>query len=219
MSYILDALKRADAERERGVVPGLYARQLTSPAAKAARRGRSGVWLALIAVVALAGIAAGLWLRQTPVSAVPRAVVEPTLARPKQPAPLAQPLAPPTAPAASAPAPEPAIAALPAAASTAVALAATPVKPRPLPAPPAKASASPPTVLLLSELSEEIRRQIPALAITGAVYSESPGQRLLLVNNQVLSQGSLVAPELKLEEIGARSSVFSFRGTRFRLTH
>lgn len=91
-----------------------------------------------------------------------------------------------------------------------------------MPLPVAKASASqaaPAAVPLLSELSEDIRRQIPPLAITGAVYSENPGQRLLLVNKQVLTQGSLVAPEVSLEEIRAQSSVFSFRGTRFRVAH
>jgi general secretion pathway protein B len=72
---------------------------------------------------------------------------------------------------------------------------------------------------LLADLSEDIRRQIPALNISGTVYSENPGQRLLLVNNLVLNQGSQAAPEIKLEEIGAKSSIFSFRGTRFRLAH
>jgi general secretion pathway protein B len=86
----------------------------------------------------------------------------------------------------------------------------------------AKASAAPvaaPTVPLLSELPEDIRRQVPALTITGAVYSETPGQRLLLVNNQVLAEGSVITPELILEEIRAKSSIFNFRGTRFRLAH
>jgi general secretion pathway protein B len=72
---------------------------------------------------------------------------------------------------------------------------------------------------LLSELPEEIRRQISALAISGAVYSEYPGQRMLLVNGQVLKQGSAAGPDLTLEEIRASSSVFNFRGTRFRVTH
>jgi general secretion pathway protein B len=77
----------------------------------------------------------------------------------------------------------------------------------------------PAAVPLLSELSEDIRRQIPALLITGAVYSNNPEQRLLLVNNQPLTQASLAAPEVKLEEIGEKSSVFSFRGMRFRVVH
>ena len=74
-------------------------------------------------------------------------------------------------------------------------------------------------VPLLGDLPQELRRLIPPLSITGVVYSENPGQRLLLVNNLVLPQGSLVAPEVNLDEIQPKSSVFSFRGTRFRVGH
>ena len=45
------------------------------------------------------------------------------------------------------------------------------------------------------------------------------GQRVLLVNQQVLTQGSQAVPDVKLEEIRPHSSVFSFQGTRFRLAH
>lgn len=85
---------------------------------------------------------------------------------------------------------------------------------------PVAVSAPAPAVIpLLSELPEDTRRQIPALAITGAVYSEFPGQRMLLVNAQVLKQGSLVGADLTLEEIHPSSSVFNFRGIRFRVAH
>lgn len=72
---------------------------------------------------------------------------------------------------------------------------------------------------LLGSLPEETRRQIPALAITGAVYSDNPSQRLLLVNGQVLPQGGAIAPDLTVEEIRGRSAIFSFRGTRFQVAH
>ena len=88
-----------------------------------------------------------------------------------------------------------------------------------MPAAPAPAPAASANAPLLGELSDDLRRQIPALAITGVVYSANAGQRLLLVNSLVLTQGSLVAPELSLEEIQPKSSVFSFRGTRFRVAH
>ena len=84
------------------------------------------------------------------------------------------------------------------------------------PPPPAAASADLP---LLSELPDNIRRQIPAMAINGVVYSDNPGQRVLLVNQQVLTQGRQAVPDVKLEEIRPHSSVFSFQGTRFRLAH
>ena len=97
--------------------------------------------------------------------------------------------------------------------AVAVAVAVTPV---PQASGPQAASAS---VAQLGELPEALRRQIPALSITGVVYSANPAQRLLVVNNQVLTQGSVAAPEVNLEEIQPKSSVFSFRGTRFRVAH
>lgn len=230
MSYILDALKRADAERERGAVPGLYARQLTHATAKTAPNALKRLWLAGAVVVALGVMAAGLWLWRAPAPALRQAAVEPALTEPKPPAPLTPALAlpavaAPAPPAEATPAPQPVVPLPTPVASAAPAV--TPIAPttpaalpKPSPLPVAKASAATPAAVApLGELPEELRRQIPPLLITGAVYSESPGQRLLLVNNQVLAQGSLAAPEVNLEEIGAKSSIFSFRGTRFRLTH
>lgn len=230
MSYILDALKRADAERERGAVPGLYARQLTHATAKTAPNALKRLWLAGAVVVALGVMAAGLWLWRAPAAALRQAAVEPALTEPRPPAPVTQAVAlpavaAPAPPAEAAPAPQPVV---PLQTPVATAAPAVPLiaptrpaaLPKPSPLPVAKASAATPAaVALLGELPEEIRRQIPPLTITGAVYSESPGQRLLLVNNQVLTQGSLAAVDVNLEEIGAKSSIFSFRGTRFRLAH
>jgi general secretion pathway protein B len=72
---------------------------------------------------------------------------------------------------------------------------------------------------LLSELPADVRGQIPAITIQGSVYSETPNQRLLLANGQVLGQGANLAPDLMVLEIGKGQSEFSFRGTRFRLAH
>lgn len=233
MSYILDALKRADAERERGAVPGLHARQVTTPALPAPN-AHTRLWLASITALVLGAAVVGWWIWQTPVDAVRVAAVPPAPVKPTVSVPLVQPL---TTAAPAAPTLQPVVAALPAVASSSpkpkpeqkaepkpepkpVAKAAKPdASAAPAPMPLAKASATPAAVPLLSELPEEIRRQIPALTITGAVYSDNPAQRLLLVNNQVLTQGSLAAPDVTLEEIRVRSSVFSFRETRFRLTH
>jgi len=89
------------------------------------------------------------------------------------------------------------------------------VKPTSTATPAATAAPAP----LLSELPVDIRGQIPALAVNGSVYSDNPSQRLLLINGQVLPQGSQVAPDVTLVEIRHGSSEFSFRGTRFRLAH
>jgi general secretion pathway protein B len=242
MSYILDALKRADAERERGTVPGLRAQ--TVPGVTPESHGAHAslrAWPVIVTGIALAVavIAAGAWVwrslagsERAPVvvAAAPTVPALPAApALPPQPAPVATPApaahnavsqaAPvaPTVPAASPavrpkPRPEPPLSTKPRSASTEVA----PVKPSP-----AASAASPalPFAPLLSELPEEIRRQIPALTITGAVASENPAQRLLLINGQVLPQGAAAAPEVLIEEIRARSSTFKFRGSRFRVTY
>jgi general secretion pathway protein B len=228
MSYILDALKRADAERERGAVPGLQSRHAAMPAAKAGCHPQNRLWLAA-AALALGGTAAGLWLWQQPSGTERLAAVEPAVATPP---PLAQPVLPPprpapalppaeTAPRVAASSPPAVVRAAPRPVPAASAVAVQP-PPRPRPEPVARTAptpAAPTAVRLLSDLPEDLRRQIPPLAITGTVYSANPDKRLLLVNNQVLSQGSLAAPGLTLEEIQAKSSVFSFRGTRFRVAH
>ena len=213
MSYILDALKRADAERERGVVPGLYARQLTSAGATTPTPGSKLILIAGGTALLLGAMAVALWLGRAAPDSSPRVVPTPApVVRPPEVVATVQSPVQQPAPAIAAtppPAPAPAVAAIPA--TTA------PASPTP------KATASAPPVPaaapLLAELSDDIRRQIPALTITGAVYSDNPGQRLLLVNNQVLPQGSLAAPEVTLEVIGTKSSTFSFRGNRFRLQH
>lgn len=238
MSYILDALKRAEAQRERGHVPGLHS-QSTPLSTAPARTTRPPLWsLALIAV--LGGGLVAMLLRP---SASPQAPSAPMAEKQEKPAathlnaeatvsapvqtiastattttvtepPVRQPqikAAPvPIAPAASATRPaavKPATVAAPAQAVQA-ASAATPAAVVPVP-PPAP----------VMELTEELRRQLPALQITGTIYSDNPTQRLLLVNGLVLPQNSALSPELVLEEIGPRSSIFKFRGNRFKVNH
>ena len=75
MSYILDALRRADAERQRGQVPGLDARPmagvLTEPRPHALGDGRRLAGLALLLAALALAAAAGWWWRSTPGQAAP----------------------------------------------------------------------------------------------------------------------------------------------------
>lgn len=214
MSYILDALNRADAERERGSVPGLHARQTYVQPSKGSNV-QSRLWIALVAALTIAGIASGMWLWRTPVATTPptvavaAVVAAPAPTAPATPAPAAPVAAPPVTTPVAKPAKHPAAPTKPPKATP---------KPTAIEKEVVTANAAA-SIPLLSELSSGVRSQIPPLKITGAVYSKNPGQRLLLVNNQVLNQGHLAAPEVTLEEIRPNSSVFSFRGTRFRLAH
>lgn len=228
MSYILDALQRADAERARGGVPTLHDRPPTTPPLHTRFGGQQRVGLALATTVLVVGLgAAGGWLLSATPSPAPAESITPLplpaavsalpATQPKPPA--STPQAPPATPRATASASALALAAVPATTAppktktmetVKVAAASTP------PASPATKTALPP---LLAELPEATRLQIPSLAITGAVYSENPAQRLLLVNGLVLGQGSQVAPDLTVVEIRANRSEFDFRGTRFRMAH
>lgn len=235
MSYILDALKRADAERERGAAPGLHTRHQVPAGSPGAPGAMRNLGLALAAGVVLVMLALYIWVLPAPDPAPAAALAPAAVTAPDAPAP--------------APAPAPVVAAVPpaaiSAAASAPAVSADAAEVRVLPPPAAKAftapssrpgrpdkaassvpvpapvtqAAAPAAVPLLAELPQELRSQIPKITITGSVYSNSPAQRLLLINNLVLSQGGQVAPDLTVEEIQPRSSVFSFKGTRFRVTH
>jgi general secretion pathway protein B len=70
---------------------------------------------------------------------------------------------------------------------------------------------------MLHELPKNVQQQIPPITINGVISSESNSEQLLLINNQVLGVGNLVAPDIRLEEISNASVVFSFKSQRFRV--
>jgi general secretion pathway protein B len=71
----------------------------------------------------------------------------------------------------------------------------------------------------LNELPDDLQREVPAMAISGSVYSPQPASRMLIVNGQVFREGSTLAAGLRLEQIGPKSAVFSVRGQRFELPY
>ncbi len=234
MSYILDALKKADAERERSAVPGLHAHPQDDPAGRERREG-SLPWpvIAVATIVLLGGALAWLLLSDRGVRTPPLTAQAPVM--PEQapmPAPTSTPTpavaqvtpppAPPPTPPAAAPAPAP-VALPPAAAAPAPATRVAPTLPPPKPAPPPAAPkpAAPPTprVPSLNELPADVRASLPQLAISGAVFSPTPSARMLFINGQVLREGQAVADGVTVEAIGAAASVLSARGQRFEIKH
>ena len=222
MSYILDALKRADAERERGAAPGLHTRHQVVTGSQAGSNTRRNIGLALAAGLVLLMLGLLFWVlptpEQAPAAPAPMAPAAMTASNMTVPAPAPVPV--PEAPLAKVtPMATPGTAKVAVSpASKTVTAATTTSAPASTPAsvaPPALPAAAP----LLGELAQELRGQIPKITITGSVYSDSPVQRLLLVNNLVLAQGGQLSPDLSLEEIQPRSSVFNFKGTRFRVMH
>ena len=227
MSYILEALRRSQAERERGQVPGLHAQAATNAAPAAPRAGVAVPGLVLaaaLAVVALLGLGVWLWRsaapalpQAAPVSAVVPALVAvplpavvsapPVLVAPQVPAPAVLPLvvsAPMAAPmAAPTAAPAPAVltpnvqASVAAPSAPAVAVAA--------------ASRAQPRVLRLAELAPEQRRDLPPLVMGGSIWSESALGRFVIVNGQVVREGEAAAPGVMVERIGPKAVLLRWR--------
>ncbi|MGM9479965.1 general secretion pathway protein GspB [Roseateles sp. NT4] len=215
MSYILDALRRAEAdrERERGQVPGLHTQPQPVDDARGAAQRRWLPW-AGAGLLLLAGIGAGSWWASGQRDA---AAQLPSL--PPAPAPqIAAAPAPAPAPAASAVLPQPAASTSPylppAPPPVAMAPATAPVvaaKPAATPAPAAEAP-----IPRLAELPESTRRELPKLAISGSVYSDNPASRFVMINGEVMREGATLGPDLVLEQIGPRELVLRFKGQRFR---
>src|SRR5450830_1551368 len=210
MSYILEALKKSQAERQLGELPSIHAPQLPLHHAHGVADNRHlPVWLALGAAV-LAVLAALLWWRpwQQPAPAavlapVPVPVPAPVVVAP---APVPAPLAPAQAPAPVKAAPMPV--------------------PEPKPQPAAKAEAAAPAsapsedvIPGLRDLPEPIRQQIPPIVLGGYIYSKNPEDRLLLIDKVLRHEGEELAPGLVLEKLQPKAAIFNFKGYRYKMQY
>lgn len=221
MSYILDALQRADAERERGHVPGLNSQRVPPASRKPVQVRRWHPWHVALAVASgLCVILALWWWQPSSTEPTPSLPVQPTApAVSEAPAPV-QAVAPPepVLPILAPPPPEPTASArtapsvskarAPTASATAADAAATPA--------PAEAAPTAP-VRSFAELSPEARAQLPAVNVSGATYSKDAAVRMLIVNGKVVQEGQEIAPGLKLETIGQRSAVLNHQGLRYSI--
>jgi general secretion pathway protein B len=242
MSYILDALRRADAERARGAVPDLHAQPLGFPPSPP----RAARWRWPIAAVVALVLAAGTlgWLLASfapgagetklasPQVALPPALPAasatpapalappPSSGAPLTPAsPPAQPQPPVVATALPLPATPASVTrpAVHARASHSAPRASTPAARTAAAAASASASASAPRVWRVGELPEDIRRDLPALRIGGSIGSADPANRLLIVDGQLLREGDEAAPGVHIREIRLKSAVVEFRSHRIEL--
>jgi general secretion pathway protein B len=211
---ILDALRRADAERERGSVPGLHA-QPVAPLSVDRTSRRPALrwhWIAIgalaVVVVALAWLIAGRDAPR-PASAEP---APPIAAAPVPPARPAQPMPEqarqPVAEAAPWPQPEQRNALAPAAPS---------VRPDAKASPSAAPAQSP--IYARDQLPEAIRAALPPLTFGGSMYSSNPANRTLVVNGGLYRENDQLTADLALEQIMQKAAVFRFRGYRFEVPY
>jgi general secretion pathway protein B len=223
MSYILDALRRADAERERGGVPGLHTQpaptESDDDAGTRTRGLRPWHWV----VIGLAGGLAVAVALQWPSSEAP------AIQAPPPPPPMSPPTSPPIVPpitAAPPPAPLPATVAPPPTAPPATPVEIAPMRAMPKPAPatasaaapaPIAAATAPTRVASLAELPADARRSLPPLAFGGSIYSNTPANRLLIVNGQLMHEGDSLGPGVTLEQIKPKAAVLTIGGQRYEI--
>jgi general secretion pathway protein B len=222
VSLILEALRKADAERERGSVPSLHSQPVVTPSAGTLPRPKVvPTWLWIAIGVALGLVAAATWVMTGRNAPAPLAAT--TNLPPAQPITFGA--TPSRQSAASAP---PSIAA----ASTDAQTVAEPApwrqpEERKAPRPDAKGDTRvvtlgnvPPAetpVYSREQLPSEIRAALPQFAIGGNVYSADRTARSLIVNGQLYREKDRLTQELSLEEIKLRAAIFSFRGYRFEV--
>ena len=240
MSYILDALRKSDQQRQRGAAPTLHAGQATAVAPKQPALLAYGL---LAAVLVGAGMVIG-WLRPwqaeqaAPAATQSEASVRQSVpARPEiatAPAPALTP-APVAAPA-LAPVPAPAAVPVPAPASVksqssasvgteapgkpqdevaAVSSKATAVPQQP-PGTAAADSATAQNVISMAELPLALQQELPPMTISFHAYSGNRRDRLVGIDNRMLREGDDVAPGLKLEQITPEGLILGYKGYSFR---
>jgi len=250
MSYILDALKKAEQERAIGHVPGIGSQH-----EPAARRG-VGRWMWVLLVVLLINAAllvALLWPKNAPDSPavdVAERPAPPVVAHQSR----SMPPVPVTAPPAAAPVAVPALAQQPVPPEQVTARA-------PQPAVPPVAALRPLPPLPEPERSDEVgtvtgaaadfgnhvsKRQSDAVSPAAAsrynnlpvwpqisgqllselngtlhldvhVFSETPGERFVLINMRKYRQGERLQEGPVVDDITPDSVILSFRGQRFRM--
>lgn len=233
MSYILDALRKAEAERRMGSTPDAPAAPLFHDAQTGRGSGwRGSRWLRVLLAAAGGALAAAAWLQwdswtsmNTPINTQANAPASPVTAVAS-----ARRAEPPAAPAAV-PEPEPASepAPVPAAAVT-MHEPPPPIVEAPGPAAPAARSRTAPArnaaksddkpasapIATLRELPAEIQRQIPPLSISGYIYAANPADRSVLINRKLLREGDEVTPGLTLEKLLPNGLVLNYKGYRYR---
>ncbi len=218
MSYILEALKKAQSERQLGTLPSIHAPALRDLDGTAAAAVKRPLWLALglmtlVAVALLVLMWRQSWQNASAVRPAPPSV------------PVTMPAPLPAAARASAAAPIKA-----ALRTRAAALAPVPALKQPEPAaqvlsaPPPQTRPAPASVVedavpSLRELPETLQRQIPPLAIGGYIYSKNPADRLLLIDNVLRHEGEELGPGLTLETLQPKSAVFNYKGYRYRVLY
>ncbi len=235
MSYILDALKKSEQQREIGHVPGISS--VHENTAKPVTRN----WLWLIVTVLLlnAGLLVLLfWPESEPESesatlSAPvrepaqvqqhRPAAAPLVSQPppvEKPAPRVPQIAD-IAPLPESPAPDTVkaeIAAKTVVQEAVMAAAASPAQPQVVHTPRPPVKAAPPALPVWPQIPTNLFQQLSGnLRLDVHVFSDQPQKRFVLINMKKYKQGEKLQEGPQLDEITPEGVILSFRGQRFRV--
>ncbi len=192
MSYILDALRKSDQERQRDCAPALRSVHAQFNSSRQQRTARLR-WLWVAALV-LAGIGVGAWLGGGGVGGWFTAPPEDSLAA------IAGRVHPVSGTAVAA-----------VAQSELSALTAT------APAQPVAEPKAPATLLEIWQLSEAEQRFLHELKVSLHIYSSEPLQRTVIINGFRVREGQPLGQDLSLVEITADGIIVDFQNQRVHL--
>lgn len=211
MSYILEALKKAEAQRGQGQVPGIHDQHMAPEFSGAASPGGQSLLIWIIMAMGLMMIGLLVWALWQPESPATQPMVVVREAAPVAKVAPAAPVVALTHATANAP---------PMAAPQAPALPSRYERKahnEDLQAPPpaeAKRTAQP-EADELPDLPEAMKPQLPKLAFGGAMHSDTPANRMLIVNGQLLHEGDAISNDLTLERIQLKQATFRYKGYRY----
>jgi general secretion pathway protein B len=235
MSFILDALKKSESDRQRQGGPALFEVKVAAP------RSALPLWAIAIAVLFAANLGVVLWLLLRHAAPAPAGLEPPAAGSPVAAAPRASAAVEPavlvSTPAAAPAAMPPAAANLPGVNPPAVAEASGP------PAPPAAAptlnpddyapaAEAPPAasgsghvtrgteagVPLYQQVAATPGTQTPQLRLDLLAYADRPEDRWVLINMHKVKEGDSLPEGVHVDRITPTGAVLSYHGSQFLLT-
>ena len=223
MSFILDALKKSESDRQRHSGPALFEVKVAPP------RSALPLWAVAVAALLVVNLAIGMWtLWRHPAAPGPdsgtaaasRAAQAPTAAAASTPARAPPPLSR-TLPAASPPGAAPALPPAPGAASGAAdnpddyAPAAEPAAAPLLGNRVRRATAD--GVPLYQDAAAAAGASIPQLRLDLHAFAQRPQDRFVMINMHKLREGDSLPEGVHVDSITPEGAVLSYRGARFLL--
>lgn len=73
-------------------------------------------------------------------------------------------------------------------------------------------------IVSIDDLPDYLKLRIPTMDFTGHVYSSNPQQRSIIINGSFMEEGDAINHELTLSEITAKGAVFNIEDTFFAIS-